>query len=206
MATLTVYADTDDGRVRGIGTNWTNVRAGTATMSTITTNTAENNGTALISTFYYCYQLFFHFDTSALTSAANVSDAVFSTVKDSEADGGGSFIEELRASSWTAPLATSDYVAGASLSSDTELANFDTADSRTAGTRYDFTSTIDFKDNINLTGDTACYLSSSHQRLDTTPTGNHYFGHRTADQSGTTNDPKLVVTYTLGGQTHQMIL
>lgn len=140
---------------------------------------------------YVLYESFFQWDTSAL-GGDTISAAVFSLygVSDTSAT---DFTVEARLNDWGAALTTADWVAGADLSAKTLLATFATSGFSTAGYN-DFTD-VAFPANINAAGSTLVVVCSANQTNNTAPTGDEYVNAYQADQAGTTNDPKLVVTH-----------
>lgn len=90
-------------------------------------------------------------------------------------------------------LATSDWIAGADLDDYILVASL--ATSGIAAGYNAFTDTA-FPANINRGGVTQVVLDSDRHRAGNTPANDEYVSWYTADQTGTTNDPKLVVVYT----------
>ena len=142
---------------------------------------------------------FFAFDTSALTSGATVSAAVLrvtSYYDNSSTD----FDIQARLRDWGTSLTTADWVAGADLSGLTLLGSYATSSGFTANTGYDLSDTA-MAANVNKTGSTRMLLCSSRTVGNNAPTNNEAVQIYPADESGTTRDPKLTVTYAAGGST-----
>jgi len=150
-------------------------------------------GQRLTGGIYYVFQGLFAFDTSALGASANISAADFSlygNANNSVTD----FTVQCRLKDWGATVDTGDWVAGADLGSQTLLATFGTAGWSTAA--YNDFSDIAFPANVNKTGTTRVLICSGNQADNTAPTGDEYVSCHYGDQTGTTQDPKLVITYT----------
>lgn len=217
MSTLVVYSNTTDGYVAsdrtagGTTNDYSTVRAGFGL-------TADTTGVSLWLGQYWAYdtdfdenalavfEVFLGFDTSSIPDGDTVSAAVLnltSQVDNSTTD----FTIEARLYDWGATLTTADWVAGASLSGLTSLATKTTASGFTAGTAYDFTD-VAFAANVNKTGTTRLLLCSSRTTAGTSPTidVSEYVSAYSADQTGTTSDPKLTVTYSAGGGTLFLML
>lgn len=195
VSTLTVYSDTADGGIRSDDATYATARSG----SSFTLNAGEVSfgiqvGQYFDGATYQLFETFFSFDTSSLGTGAIISAATFSLYGASD-DTTTDFTMEARLRDWGATLETSDWVAGASLSGLTSLATFATSGFSIAGYN-DFTD-VALPANVNKTGSTRMIVVSSLLTAGTTPTTT---GERlrvwTADQAGTTTDPKLVVTYT----------
>jgi len=220
MSTLVVYSDTtdgwvycidgvaDDGEGGGVNGTYAAARAGTGSpFGAFAATPYATVGQAKIVvnfTEYQVFESFFAFDTSSIPDGDTVSAAVlnltsyqnFSTTD---------FTIEARLHDWGASLTTADWVAGASLSGKTLLAHRDTASGWTVDTAYDLTDDA-FAANVNKTGTTRLLLCSDHTTANTAPTGLEYVDAYSADQTGTTRDPKLTVTYAAGGGTLFLML
>lgn len=195
MATLTVYSGTGDGYIQSLGATYSTVRGAGDDLSADTASDLSV-GQAYAGP-YFVFESFLRFDTSSLTSGATVSAAVLSLVL-SDDNSGTDFTLEARSSTWGGSLQTSDWVNGGSLGSSNLLASRSTSGMTSVGTRYDLTSDAAFPGAVSKTGNTDIFLSSSRQRGNNTPTGLEFQAYYSADQSGTTSDPRLVVTYTTG--------
>ena len=212
--TLTVYpvagANTPvDGRV-GYTTpelTWANIRANAgnfAAVSDVFETVIWLQGGATTNYFGYLLRGIFLFDTSALTANAVISSATISFFgKDKSDTLGATPTIALLASTPanTNNLVTADNTAfGTTRLADTDLtyAGFST-------TGYnDFTLNAAGLANISKTGISKFGIKEGKYDLDNaTPpwTANllYHFQVYFADEAGTTNDPKLVVTYTIGG-------
>lgn len=201
MATLVVYGETTDAYIvsqanSGSG-GWTASRNGTNTLvlepATDLTFSAgrytDGAGT------YYTYQPHIAFDASVLDDADTISAAVLSMVLANT----GTLSEDLEAFlyDWGAAVDTVDFRSGTWLTTGTKLATRAVPTSLSANTRYDWTD-VALAANISKSGVTRMVLAAEGQRTDTPPTGSHVPGWNSADATGTTNDPKLTITYSWG--------
>lgn len=186
----TFYAGTSDGYIASSNADYATARASTPGGAN------DTNATAVVGqqTGYALYEMFVQFDTSGIDDADTVSQAVLSlygTTDLSTTD----FTAEARVSDWGASLTNTDWVAGASLSGLTRVATH--ASSGFATSAYnDFTEDgTNFRSAVNKTGATRLILVSDRLVAGTAPTGNELWICSTADEAGTTQDPKLVVTH-----------
>lgn len=143
---------------------------------------------------YQCIEGFISFDTSALTDSDTISSAALGLY------GSGNFSTtdftiEARVQDWGATLTTADWVAGADLSAKTRVATFATSGFSTSAYNDFAEDGTNFQSNVNKTGTTYLILVSDKLVSGTAPTGDEYVGVYSADQAGTTQDPKLVVTH-----------
>lgn len=192
MATLTVYADSADGQIYSTDATYSTARTGAGLA-------ASGVGTVLTvgqQTGYYLYESFVSFDTSSIVDTATVTAADLSLV----VAGSGlntNFTCEARLKNWGAGVTTADWVAGGSLSALTRVATKTSASGATTGTRYSFTEDgTNFVNNVSLTGTTYLILVSDRLVAGNAPTNNEYISWKSSETAGTTDDPKLVVTYT----------
>ncbi|MFA6958583.1 MAG: hypothetical protein WC538_22160 [Thermoanaerobaculia bacterium] len=206
MTTLTVYPDsgqagtsTDDA-VRVVNAaDWATARA--ASSGSAFTNASE---------FYFgvsgaspgtwtLWRCFLHFDTSSLPDGATISDAVLSLSR------GGT-----NAQNETTYRSNPQVVASTAASNNAIVdGDFDQVGSAAfcdspptlatyaASSGYkDFTLNAAGKAAINKTGVTKLAVRATNDLNDTAPSANSYGAVIAAENSGTTNDPKLVITYT----------
>ena len=200
MATLTVYGNTSDGYITSTdgfseysSSLYPNARNGTGF-----TFTANTSGTSItVGQSYYapldiyisCYLAGLSF-TNTLVEGDTISAAELSMYLNwdySSAD----FTVRLRAQNWGSTLATADWTTSFS---STLLATRATSG---LGSGYNaFTSESAFVSNITKGGTNYWMLSSSEQEANSEPTTLEYVDWYASDESGTTKDPKLVITYT----------
>lgn len=193
MATLTAYADTD-GSVYCVGSTYSQVRNGAGGNSSLTADT----GTVLVGQdlsggFYAVFESFFRFDTSSLGAGSTISSAVLSLYGKSDSST-TDFVIEVRASTYTS-IATGTYVAGASISG-TILTSYNTSGGWTTSGYNTIGSITSPNSNVSKTGATKFQLTSERTRTNTAPSGAEYVNAFPSSESGTSKDPKLVITYT----------
>lgn len=138
---------------------------------------------------------FFLFDTSDLTASANISDTVFSVKPHDSAGSTNTDGMNIRIVAST-PAATNILATGdfdqVGATSFAEMAAWTASDN----TYRDFTLDANGRANVSKTGISKFGARGSLAMDNTTPTGNNQSYCRYADYTGTTSDPKLVVTYT----------
>jgi len=216
VSTLVVYADTsdeamgsDDGYGQDFDTAWNGTysaaRSGTGYSRYPIYSGVEAVGQeyAVGNVFYdgddhyydwfAVYESFLAFDTSSIPDGDTVSAAVLRVT--SYADySTTNFDIQARLHDWGT---TADWVAGADLSGLTLLGSYATSGGFTATTGYDFSDTA-MAANVNKTGSTRMLFCSSRTVGNNAPTTTEYVNIYSADESGTTRDPKLTVTYAAG--------
>lgn len=137
------------------------------------------------------------FDTSSIGGGSTVSSVVldlFLVIDNSTTD----FTMNARDNAWGPTLTSGDYVAGASLSGSTLLASIFSSGIGATNAYKTLTSQAAFLTATNIkTGSVQILLCSSRQEGNNTPSGNEYLVFSAADFSGTTQDPKLTITYTI---------
>lgn len=192
-----------DGLVQrgGVNESFSTIRAGAGNVgaATPTTNEALLRGSSTSNQFDYLTRSIICFDTSALTASASISSAVFSGYGSSKSNGLGSADIHICAAT---PAAT-DAIVAADFSQlgSTSFANVTYASFSTTGYN-NFTLNASGISNISKTG-----VSKFGYRL-SWDINNSFTGTwgsfqsstlyiRSADQTGTSQDPTLVVTYTL---------
>ena len=205
FSTLTVYPDpatgatTVDGFVGNTSyVDWATARASaTDGVDTNTTDTVPARAYKENPTSWRIIRGIFNFDTSSLTNNANISAAVFSLF--------GTATVFNNADTTGIGVTSSNSASNNSLvAADYNITNFGSTAyasilfSAWSKSAYnDFTLDANGRANVNKTGvskfGTRCTLDFSN----TAPTILNDCSCYFADQAGTTNDPKLVVTYTL---------
>lgn len=211
MATLTAYPDASTGATTVDGF----ITSGYGATMTIAHNTATGDGAnpAHATDMYiralqngsgtYLARIGMTFDTSALTSGATISSAVLSLFGTSlyySNPSSSSAVIVAFAPSANNNLVTSDF----GTYSYTSFASI-ALSSLSQSAYNDFTLDANGIANISKTGISRFGCIFEVDRAITTITGvDNLFNFKPADTSGTSNDPKLVITYTLGGDTNAM--
>lgn len=196
MTTSVIYADATDGYIDSGNAAYATARSG-GTLSVDTTATNYQIG-QYESKGYHCDESFAQFNTN-IGSGASISSAVLSLYGGfgkSVTAPGAEFTIEARVHDWGVALTSADWVAGASLSAKTLVAHFASSGWVTAAYN-DFVNDA-MPANVNKTGQTLLLLDSSRHVGNNTPgsTGTEYVQPYSTDQTGTTTDPKLTLTYT----------
>ena len=187
MTVSTFYGNDSDGRVNGMSNTYLTARS-----TAYNTDGYVYVGQNLVVAQYRCYEAFVSFLTSDIPDGDTITAVVLSLYLVDNATT-TDFTIEARWSDFGAALATADWVAGASLSALTKLATF--ATSGLAGGYNTFTSAAAFLANVSKTGTTYILLDSDRMVAATVPTNSENVGFCDSESSGTTNDPKLVVTH-----------
>jgi hypothetical protein len=181
---------------------WANIRAGAGTTASDTS--ADNyfvylGASSTTNQWSDLVRSFLLFDTSPLTAAVTISAAtlsLFGTAKSSTFSTNPNIHINATTPAATNTIATSDY----SNIGGTSFANI-LYDNWSITAYNDFTLDASGQANISKTGISKFGARSNWDINDSPPTwGTGYVGKINgyyADQAGTTNDPKLVVTYTL---------
>lgn len=205
MTVTTVFSGTTDGYINSEDNTPTYSLARAGTGSSITADTAST--TFEVGQFfsagldvYRCYEGFLSFDTSAITDTDLVSIITLDVwlVTDSSTT---DFTLEARERDWGAALTTADFVAGASLSGLTLMASISTLGIGATGAYKTLTSQAAFLTATNLkTGTVYLLLDSSRQVGNNTAAGSESVILSSADNTGTTQDPKLTITHTSSGK------
>lgn len=197
QTTYTIFSNgANDGYIQSSNGTYSTARAGSNLSAT--SNTVDVYIGQLEAGEFSCYEGFVNFTTS--TVAGTISAATLSIY--GQFDGSDTnFTVNARLSNYTASgLTTADWIAGASLSGQTLLATFATSGGWSDAAYNVFSSEAAFITNIDQSGNTGIMLSSSrHQGNNAPGVGTfEYVGAYGGVQTGTTNDPRLVVEATAG--------
>jgi hypothetical protein len=215
MATLTVYPDagsgatTVDGRVaRSISSEtFSTIRSGSGNVAFTSEEFLTQNILASSTSNQYSVvtRLIFTFDTSPLGSSASISSAVFSLYGNGKANGFSGTAPELDVVSAT-PASNNNLVsADYGQTGSTPFASV-TYSSWTSSVYNDFTLDSNGIANVSKTG-ISKFATRLNWDTDNSVGGTWvsgaevYFDTKGADASGTTQDPKLVITYTVSART-----
>lgn len=187
------FASTADAYFQSSSTTYATARAGTGTLiAGSDLSSIGRAGQTLSGADYFCYESLVSFDTSSIDDAAVITDVALALSGSSD-QSATDFVIQARLHDWGASVTTADWVAGADLSSKTLLATWNT--SGYSADYNTFTSETAFISNVSLTGTTYILLCSKEQTDNSAPTGNEYVDFNSANTSGTSQDPKLTVTY-----------
>lgn len=191
MATLVVYADESDGHIQSFAaSNY----AGSVAGSNLTVNTTGNlvvgQGAPLT---FLIYQSFVSFDTSAIDDDGvinSVALALDGNTDNSTTD----FVAEARTYDWSTSLDTGDWRTPAQLSGLTRVATWNSS-GYSSGYNTFSEDGLNFRGVINKSGSTRLVLCSAENTSQSQPTTDEYVQFTSANQAGTTEDPRLTIDW-----------
>jgi hypothetical protein len=192
MTTSTFYASTADGIIISTDTVYATSRAGSG-LSANDAAVANQVGQDLVAADYLCKQLFISFDTSSIPDTDFITSATLAmwlTADNSTTD----FTLDARIHNWGATLTTADFVAGADLAAKTLVGTLASSGIGATGAYKDFTN-VALPANVSKTGTTYIMLASRNQSDSVAPTGQERLSFSMADETGTTQDPKLTIVH-----------
>jgi hypothetical protein len=190
MPTTIVFGDAADGWIRGQDATYATARSTAFTSNSVNTDAVVGQDPPAT---YRCYEAFLAFDTSGITGVISSADLALASAADNSAT---NFIIECRKRDWGPTLELADWVAGASLDTITPLvATYDIAASGWAGFGYHTFTDVAMVANINQAGFTRFLLNSDRHRLGTVPTTLEQVSFATAENTGTSVDPKLTIVH-----------
>ena len=193
--TYTIYSNgSDDGYISSSNATYATARSG-SNLGAVTNSANENVIGQTTLGDYYCFEAFVNFTTS--TVAGSVSSATLSLYGASNSSNTDFTINARRLDYTAGGLTTADWIAGASVSGQALLATYATTGWDTADYNV-FTSQAAFLTNINQSGTTGIILSSSRHEGNNAPTGDEYVIFHGGSETGTSQDPRLVIEATLG--------
>lgn len=194
MASYTFYSDTSDGNVVATGT-WAAIQAGTASLSTSLVSSTFRIGKLNSGGSNFYYQGFLGFDTSALPDTADVTSAVL-FLSPSAVLGSRSWTLQVRTYDWGASVTTADYRTSSQWAALLLLATLDLSSGLTADTYYALSPYgTNLMDAISKTGFTRFVLAGDDFGGIAPPSETNYTAFfYSADNSGTTSDPKLEIS------------
>lgn len=194
MATITIFCGTNEGYLESDSTTYANAASGTH-VTDGSALTFYSIGQQKSGATYYCDQSFLAFDTTSLSGIGVLNSTVLSCYGKEDHTDASDFTAEARLYDFGAAITTADFVAAANIAAKTLLATFATSGFTIAGYNAFTESSGALTANLNLSGETRMMLSSDRQRTQTAPTGLEAIYIWPSSAAGTTNDPKIVVTY-----------
>ena len=205
MATLTVFSDSSDGVIFAQDPTWADVVSGSAaTFFEMTANTFDgfgqdfNNGG---NNEYGLEPWYGQFDTAALGAGATVTAVALSLYGVGAGDANTAFSLEARLYDWGASLTTADWLTDSQFAALTRVATFADVNTNWLAAYNTFSEDgTNFQTGLNKTGQTKLIVSTTNHASGTAPTNSSRVLLYNADQSGTSQDPKLTVTYEIAGQ------
>lgn len=201
--TGTLYPTAGDGYVENSGATYATAQsAGTGNVANYTDTTAGIRNEISGGT-YYIGRGFNPFDTSTIGAGATVTAATFSLygqAKDSTLDDTIRAVQTSQSSTTT--LATADFDAIGTTSG----GDFGLISALSTSAYNDLNLNATGLTWINVTGTTLLGVRTTGDIAASSPANRSYFFVYTSEQTGTTNDPKLVVTYTPSFLTRVIIM
>ena len=198
MPITTIYADPADNSIKSMGTTWDARRAGTGTKALASVSGTSHQDVGFVPA-QYLSEVFFPFPTSALARQEILSVAFSIYCSDLTWVGGGS-VFDLRATDCGAAVDIGDWVAGAGWGSKALCAS-KTGSTFTSDAYNTFTSDSGFAAAINTGGTTWLVLALGFIAGTVQPSDDRLMDIKSADEAGTTADPKLVIEHKSSGDT-----
>lgn len=205
MPTYTIFGSTSDGAIQsGLvdGNTYAQARAGQSLVAADTAGSAflqhgNVNGSGKGTFTYSIKNLYFAFDTSVVPSGDSVTAVDFSLVTASSKGGSTWNAVEAFYYDWGAALTTADWVDGTIVAGLTKVASVTLA-AWTVNARNSFVENgSNFKNNIQKGSTTRLFVCFDTFRTGTAPSDSQLVGAVSfTEDTGTTNDPKLIVTTT----------
>lgn len=202
---LTVYGDPADGYVQSDNATYATARSG-GTLVADSTALLLEIGQVFNNPGYTCRELFFAFVTSALTTSALISQTDLSFYAGA-LSAAQAFTMNVHLKDWSTTVDTGDWVAGASITAQTLLATLASASVTQNAYNQWIENSSNLRNNVNVSGTTRMMMSSSRHSGNNAPVlaNQEVCEISFADNTGTTQDPKLVVTYDLAQTTYPII-
>lgn len=192
MTVTTVFSTAiSDGYIQSQNASYALCRAGSSQV--VNDTDTEFSVGQLVFGIFVINQGFCRYDTSAISVTDLVSSAVHELFWTSDFTD-TNFTMRVRAYDYGSPLFPSDFVPGASISTTgTHVASL-AAGGGSLGTYLTLTN-VALPANINKGDITSLYYYSLEQENNSAPGGNEFLGFSSADEAGTTQDPKITVTH-----------
>lgn len=200
----TVYAGAADSFVTSVGSTYASARgssggnvdffADDGTGLFLDVNHYDAGGEYVIS------ESFISFDTSSLPDSDTISAAELTLWLDTP-DVDRAWTLQARTYNWGASVTTADWRGGAAFAALTLLATISAGSISPDAANTLTENGTNLQSAVSKTGTTYMVLGNSNYAANSAPTGNEYVGIYSADNTGTTKDPKLVVTHASAGTT-----
>lgn len=196
----TVYAGADNGFIDSNDATYSTARSGSGFY--VSSSDDPTHGYTFTAGQYYLDMAFIRFDTSSIGDSDTIDDvdlSLWGVVSDFDITPDIT-LEARTGYTWSGSGVTSaDWRNGTQYAALTRVATFNPSGwSNSAYNLYTEDGT-NFRSAINKTGYTEITMSCAAHASGTAPVEVEYATFRNASASGTTNDPKLVVTHTAGG-------
>lgn len=200
MTTLTVYADASDNFLESLSdVSYAAARSGSGLL---TPGTASGASVTIGQTYsatkgWYCYQGFESFDTSAIPDTATLSNATLDIYGASDFDANSQSYYLTGAKNWGTTVDTGDWVTVANFTQHGWIINAGSSWTTSGYNTFSaFAGWYETAGVISKTGTSYVVVASQRWYDGNAPVGDEYLDYWSADQTGTTQDPKLTVTYT----------
>lgn len=197
VPTTTTFTSYHDGYVNSGDPTYSTCRSGAGLFADPNQGNIGNRSPAWNgNSNWYCSEVFVAFDTSSIPDNATVTSATFSLYGNAPYNLDAADEARVRVRDYGTSVDTGDYVAGASLSSNTLVAHW-TPGTWTQSGYNDFTNDA-LPANVSKTGDTRLMVHSKFLQ-DGTATHSYVSAYSSGAAAGTSQDPKLTATYTTAG-------
>ena len=201
MTISTFFPETSDGFLTSNNAVYATALAGSNESSNNTNSTGTIGQFSTGDPLYFIYEQFIQWDTSALTADATISVAVVSLYGSTDSSA-TDFIINAYLYNWGVSLTTADWRDDSELGALTELATFNTS-GFSISAYNDFTETnTNLVDNVSKTGNTIMAFASLETENASVPGDDpdiERVNTHMTEETGTTKDPKLVVTFSIPG-------
>lgn len=195
MTTTTVFAATSDGRVRSTDGDYATAAAG----ADLHLETSGDNASIGQATVFEIYQAFFGFDTSGIADGDTVSQVDLSLYGAGD-NSNDDFVLTALNYNWSGGgLTIADFRNPTQLGALTSLATFNTSGFDDSDYNTFTSAGAVFNSHINKTGTTYLMVVSDQNIAASEPTDDEFVDVSLADEIGTTQDPKLVITHATAG-------
>lgn len=189
MATVTIFANTNDKSLESFSSNCTTLQTGGGSFNDVALQAV---GQHFQTPNFFAWQAFMAFDTSLVAAVSSAKLVI--RINDS-LHGATEFDVEARLIDFGATVENADWVPAASLTSLPLLATVNTTAVNANNILVDITETGgSFSNNLNFGGTTRLMLSSSIFRTGPCATGDQSFTFFGTSQTGTVDDPRIVIT------------
>jgi len=205
MTTTTVFAGANDFWVLNHDDSYANARSGAAGTKFMDVGNEPvlfvGQADPAHAGGYECMEIMLEFDTSSIPDTDTIDSGVFSIWGSNDNDPGDLMTVQLRAYDWGGTMQDTDWRSDSQLNALTLCATL--APGSLITTDYnDFASQAGMVGSVNKTGFSR-YVLCSNRHIAGTVSVEEYLQLISADTSGTTNDPKLVVNHTTAAPSGQ---
>lgn len=191
MSTHVIYGTSADDDANGSNATYATARSTFAFTNLAGVASLLACGQQLNAGNYLCMESFVAFNTAEIGTGKRIRSATLA-MQVAEDNSGTNFTVEARQKSWLPSVASGDWVAGASLGSQTLLASYDIASLPGINQYIDFTDAA-MAANVSKTGNTEMLLCSSRHRGNNAPSGNEFVYFKSGDTTDGDGDPRLTI-------------